>query len=901
MDEPKYSSLYAQLCHRLCEDAPNFEATDSKIPTFRRLLLTKCQDEFENRSKAGDALDKKDGPLTKEEEEQYTIIKHKMLGNIKFIGELGKHEMLHEGILHLCIKQLLEKKKKVAVRDMAEDMECLCQIMRTVGRRLDVGKAKLWMDQYYTRMIALSTHPDLSSRIRFMLQDNIELRRNNWKPRRVGAEINPKTIQEVRQDAARDLGIFLPSDRMGGNRGNVSSNGVAGNVDLFGRPMNGGTPAAHGAGAGAGSMGDVFGQLPSPPYMGGSGNNIGTGPGVIPLDFSPGYSTNMGRNQRNHQGYQRNFDRDRDRERYERPENRRQEGGNGSNQRYQRNERNEGGGTSNQRGRGEALDSRRGEPPRSDRSDWGRGGDADRDSKKQAAPTREAGARELPPRFRRMQVQQPGDSSTQSSQQHLPPWEQDDQQRRSPQPVGGGPPKSLTPPMDSQPLAMQRGGISGGHINLRPASNFNALLRPNTPSMLPKSAQGPAHSNMIQSRDFISTEPRPAPIMQKTPQIKIKQVAAPEKSKPAKKPPTKEELKHNMENMLKNFLETGNMEEAVTAANEMRAPTKFLPDMISHFLMSSLDKSDSERDDVSQLIARLKKDNIVTSEAFIEGLSNVLGQLSSLEAEVPLVRSTVARMAAMAVASGVASLQQLAGPLKGGAHYPLFLLCLQQLHKVRDPEWLQQTFNNSKIDLQSMLPECDRNKERMMEILDDRGLSFLFPLLRVQQDITRQFRQDPSPTALYRWIKDHVDNKLHSNPGFISILINNIFKHVTSETTLAANNEGISEKTLHEKEKAELEKYNNILQRFLHEKIQLQVTAIYSLQLFCHGLGFPKGMLLRIFMQLYDDEVIEEEAFLKWKEEVNDQYPGKGKALFQVNQWLTWLEEAEEESDEEGE
>lgn len=41
-------------------------------------------------------------------------------------------------------------------------------------------------------------------------------------------------------------------------------------------------------------------------------------------------------------------------------------------------------------------------------------------------------------------------------------------------------------------------------------------------------------------------------------------------------------------------------------------------------------------------------------------------------------------------------------------------------------------------------------------------------------------------------------------------------------------------------------------------------------------------MLLRFFMNLYDMEVVEEEAFLKWKEEVNDQYPGKGKALFQV-------------------
>ena len=42
------------------------------------------------------------------------------------------------------------------------------------------------------------------------------------------------------------------------------------------------------------------------------------------------------------------------------------------------------------------------------------------------------------------------------------------------------------------------------------------------------------------------------------------------------------------------------------------------------------------------------------------------------------------------------------------------------------------------------------------------------------------------------------------------------------------------------------------------------------------------GMLLRMFMNLYDLEIIDEEAFLKWKEDLNEEYPGKGKALFQV-------------------
>lgn len=41
-------------------------------------------------------------------------------------------------------------------------------------------------------------------------------------------------------------------------------------------------------------------------------------------------------------------------------------------------------------------------------------------------------------------------------------------------------------------------------------------------------------------------------------------------------------------------------------------------------------------------------------------------------------------------------------------------------------------------------------------------------------------------------------------------------------------------------------------------------------------------MLLRWFVNLYDLEIVEEEAFLKWREDVTDIYPGKGKALFQV-------------------
>ena len=38
-----------------------------------------------------------------------------------------------------------------------------------------------------------------------------------------------------------------------------------------------------------------------------------------------------------------------------------------------------------------------------------------------------------------------------------------------------------------------------------------------------------------------------------------------------------------------------------------------------------------------------------------------------------------------------------------------------------------------------------------------------------------------------------------------------------------------------------------------------------------------------MFMNLYNFEVIDEDAFMQWKEELNDVHPGKGQALFQVS------------------
>lgn len=83
---------------------------------------------------------------------------------------------------------------------------------------------------------------------------------------------------------------------------------------------------------------------------------------------------------------------------------------------------------------------------------------------------------------------------------------------------------------------------------------------------------------------------------------------------------------------------------------------------------------------------------------------SVLDQCPKIEEEVPLVKSYLAQFAARAIITDLVSISDLAHPLENGAHFPLFLLCLQQIVKLKDRDWLADLFQQSKVNMQKMLP-----------------------------------------------------------------------------------------------------------------------------------------------------------------------------------------------------
>ncbi|GAA6232555.1 eukaryotic translation initiation factor 4 gamma 1 isoform X1 [Lates japonicus] len=204
ISEPDFSVAYANMCR--CLMGLKVQTTDKPGVTvnFRKLLLNRCQKEFEKDKDDDEIFERKQKELeaaSGEEEKQRLIeeledakdkARRRSLGNIKFIGELFKLKMLTEVIMHDCIVKLLKNHDE-------ESLECLCRLLSTIGKDLDFEKAKPRMDQYFNQMEKIIKERKTTSRIRFMLQDVLDLRRNNWVPRR--GDQGPKTIDQIHKEA----------------------------------------------------------------------------------------------------------------------------------------------------------------------------------------------------------------------------------------------------------------------------------------------------------------------------------------------------------------------------------------------------------------------------------------------------------------------------------------------------------------------------------------------------------------------------------------------------------------------------------------------------------------------------------------------------------------------------
>merc|ERR1719329_1016312 len=125
-----FVEMYTSLCIKLSvwlSARDHTPGENGEAVSFKRILLNQCQDSFERYLKPPDGLQ----ALSSEDRDEAKFrYKTKMLGNIKFVGQLLIHRVLSSKIIFLCVEELL-------LHSSEETLETLCAFLVAIGPAFD--------------------------------------------------------------------------------------------------------------------------------------------------------------------------------------------------------------------------------------------------------------------------------------------------------------------------------------------------------------------------------------------------------------------------------------------------------------------------------------------------------------------------------------------------------------------------------------------------------------------------------------------------------------------------------------------------------------------------------------------------------------------------------------------
>lgn len=193
VSEPNFAHIYAKFCHVLFQE---IKPESKKL--FNTLLIQRLQTEFENNVNNPNAknntlqhiidkLKKTKDPkekleLTNEYDVEDYKFRRRAWGTVRFIGEMYKLNCLSSDRALLCLESLLDNGNE-------EKLEYLCKLLITVGPQLDGNETEARLNNIFRKIQNIVTEAKssaakqkvkISSRVRFMLQDVIDLRSRNW-------------------------------------------------------------------------------------------------------------------------------------------------------------------------------------------------------------------------------------------------------------------------------------------------------------------------------------------------------------------------------------------------------------------------------------------------------------------------------------------------------------------------------------------------------------------------------------------------------------------------------------------------------------------------------------------------------------------------------------------------
>lgn len=258
--EPNFCPTFAKFSVHLSEALPKFDhdkaisGEENLQINFKSLLLGYCRQEFEKKS--DDLPEEQRVGMTPEDLEDARVkLKLRRLSMIRFIGELYVLNLLQGKMIKECVEQL------GVARDPPDErsLESLCKLWEAVGKyidRLPSDEDRNWATAQFKHLEEIGADQHISSRIRFMIRDLMDLRARAWIPRqRQATQQKLADISDPSRDkaaAAAASGGAKPAFRK-----TFSKDGSADAGRRFGGPATSGG-AMQRSGSGGSAAGSAF-------------------------------------------------------------------------------------------------------------------------------------------------------------------------------------------------------------------------------------------------------------------------------------------------------------------------------------------------------------------------------------------------------------------------------------------------------------------------------------------------------------------------------------------------------------------------------------------------------------------------------------------------------------------
>ena len=248
---------------------------------------------------------------------------------------------------------------------------------------------------------------------------------------------------------------------------------------------------------------------------------------------------------------------------------------------------------------------------------------------------------------------------------------------------------------DLPPRFKRMGGFNDHQPqSMRPSA---MMLKPKTPSSLPKSAMQRMENGMMMSggsstpKLMMTTAEPPVFISKKSNNTKQQN----------KMGPTREEVFGKIEAVLAKLSETGSTNEAYTAWKEGDIPNKMVNNALIHFFKQIIKMEELEHRQLAlQLVEQLVMEDLVTQVHCKEGLSRLIQSHTNLET----TEGGMVSLCMWSLVTDKVKLDEVAEMTEGGVTHPLFLDVLQSMAAENETKTLAD-FKASGVKLLDQLPQ----------------------------------------------------------------------------------------------------------------------------------------------------------------------------------------------------